>query len=73
VNTRVPFVLDHPFFDNVTRAIRQHTIFPEPPRVAFRKSKSCKGLLVRVEISTSKEGLRNAKGVGIHAKSLANT
>ena len=71
MNTRVPFVLDHPCFDNVTRTIRQHKIFPEPPRVAFRKFKSFKGLLVRAEISASKEGLGNAKGIGIHVTSLA--
>jgi hypothetical protein len=73
VNTRVPFVLDHPCFDNVNRTIRQHKIFPEPPLVAFRKSKSFKGLLVKAEISASKEGLGNTKGVGIHVTSLANT
>ena len=71
MNTPVPFVLDHPLLDNVTRTIRQHKIFPEPPRVAFRKSKSFKGLLVRAEISASKEGLGNAKGIGIHVTSLA--
>lgn len=71
MNTRVPFVLDHPCLDNVTRTIRQHKIFPEPPCVAFRKSKSFKGLLVRDEISASKEGLGNAKGIGIHVTSLA--
>jgi hypothetical protein len=71
VNTPVPFVLDHPLLDNVTRTIRQHKIFPEPPRVAFRKSKSFKGLLVRAAISASKEGLGNAKGIGIHVTSLA--
>jgi hypothetical protein len=37
VNTRVPFVLEHPSLDNVTRTIRQHKIFPEPLRVAFSK------------------------------------
>jgi hypothetical protein len=50
VNTRVPFVLDHPCFDNVTRTIRQYQIFPETLCVAFRKSKSFKGLLVRAEM-----------------------
>ena len=73
MNTRVPFVLDHPCFDNVTMTIRQHKIFPEPPSVAFRKSKRFKGLLVRAEISASKERLGNAKGVGIHVTPLANT
>ena len=73
MNTPVPFVLDHPSLDNVTRTIRQHKIFPEKPSVAFSKPKSCNGLLVRAEISTSKDGLGNAKGVGIHITSLANT
>jgi hypothetical protein len=71
VNTQVPFVIDHPCFDNVTRTIRQHKIFPEPPSVAIRKFKSFKDLLVRAEISASKEGLGNAKGIGIHVTSLA--
>jgi hypothetical protein len=35
------------------------------------KSKYFKGLLVRAEISASKEGLGNAKGIGIHVTSLA--
>ena len=39
--------------------------------MAFRKSKSFKGLLVRAAISASKEGLGNAKGIGIHVTSLA--
>jgi hypothetical protein len=63
VNTQVPFVIDHPCFDNVTRTICQHKIFPEPPSVAIRKFKSFKGLLVRTEISASKEGLGNEKGI----------
>jgi hypothetical protein len=39
--------------------------------VAIRKFKSFKDLLIRAEISASKEGLGNAKGIGIHVTSLA--
>jgi hypothetical protein len=47
VNTRVRFVLDHRSFDYVSKTIHEHwpmmlklyKIFPEPPVVAFRKTK----------------------------------
>ena len=74
-NKRVPFVLaHHPAFGNVAKIISEHwpmiqehqnlhKIFQKPPVAVFRKPKSLKDLLVRADISTSKPGIGQCKGM----------